>query len=306
MRCTSPRRSSPASCTRCSRRPRRSTSAPAARWSPGPPAPRRSAPGTPAGRSRSAGRPAVAPATSRANRFDALRADTDVFTTFEGDNHILLQLVAKGLLTDYSSRLRRPRPARHGPLRRRAGGRHRGRADRVHKLLERLKRRRTRRRRLGRRRPSSLDPEYQLAMFRWREEHMLAASPGGSRRGMDSELEPGRGVQPLPGPRHRRGPGARRAAGAGGVRRQGPGHRRTARTRPRSTCSATSTRCRRSRRDRGLVDGARPAVARRGPRRSAGRSTSCAARSGRSPRTWSTRSAYRRRCRRPRCSPRKR
>src|SRR6202008_3121374 len=38
-----------------------------------------------------------------ANRFDALRADTDVFTTFEGDNHILLQLVAKGLLTDFAS-----------------------------------------------------------------------------------------------------------------------------------------------------------------------------------------------------------
>ena len=38
-----------------------------------------------------------------ANRFDALRSDTDVFTTFEGDNHVLLQLVAKGLLTDYAS-----------------------------------------------------------------------------------------------------------------------------------------------------------------------------------------------------------
>ena len=37
------------------------------------------------------------------NRFAALKADTDVFTTFEGDNHVLLQLVAKGLLTDYSS-----------------------------------------------------------------------------------------------------------------------------------------------------------------------------------------------------------
>ena len=30
-----------------------------------------------------------------------LRADTDVFTTFEGDNTVLLQLVAKGLLTSY-------------------------------------------------------------------------------------------------------------------------------------------------------------------------------------------------------------
>lgn len=35
------------------------------------------------------------------NRLGALRADTDVFTTFEGDNTVLLQLVAKSLLTDY-------------------------------------------------------------------------------------------------------------------------------------------------------------------------------------------------------------
>jgi acyl-CoA oxidase len=35
------------------------------------------------------------------NRFGDLKADTEVFTTFEGDNTVLLQLVAKGLLTDY-------------------------------------------------------------------------------------------------------------------------------------------------------------------------------------------------------------
>jgi acyl-CoA oxidase len=35
------------------------------------------------------------------NRLPALKADTDVFTTFEGDNTVLLQLVAKGLLTNY-------------------------------------------------------------------------------------------------------------------------------------------------------------------------------------------------------------
>ncbi|MQA99786.1 MAG: acyl-CoA oxidase, partial [Actinobacteria bacterium] len=35
------------------------------------------------------------------NRLPQLKADTDVFTTFEGDNTVLLQLVAKGLLTDY-------------------------------------------------------------------------------------------------------------------------------------------------------------------------------------------------------------
>ena len=36
------------------------------------------------------------------NRLIELRADTDVFTTFEGDNHVLTQLVAKQLLTAYA------------------------------------------------------------------------------------------------------------------------------------------------------------------------------------------------------------
>jgi acyl-CoA oxidase len=36
------------------------------------------------------------------NRFADLKADTDVFTTFEGDNTVLLQLVSRGLLTEYS------------------------------------------------------------------------------------------------------------------------------------------------------------------------------------------------------------
>lgn len=36
------------------------------------------------------------------NRLTTLKGDTDVFTTFEGDNHVLLQLVAKELLTSYA------------------------------------------------------------------------------------------------------------------------------------------------------------------------------------------------------------
>lgn len=36
------------------------------------------------------------------NRLSVLRGDIDVFTTFEGDNHVLLQLVAKELLTSYA------------------------------------------------------------------------------------------------------------------------------------------------------------------------------------------------------------
>ncbi len=36
------------------------------------------------------------------NRFTSLRADMDVYATFEGDNNVLLQLVAKRLLADYA------------------------------------------------------------------------------------------------------------------------------------------------------------------------------------------------------------
>ncbi|TFB51764.1 acyl-CoA dehydrogenase [Cryobacterium tagatosivorans] len=39
-----------------------------------------------------------------ANRLVGLRADLDVYATFEGDNNVLLQLVAKRLLTDYSKK----------------------------------------------------------------------------------------------------------------------------------------------------------------------------------------------------------
>ncbi|HYB36072.1 MAG TPA: acyl-CoA dehydrogenase [Mycobacterium sp.] len=44
------------------------------------------------------------------NRLIALRADADVFTTFEGDNHVLTQLVAKELLTAYADDIRSMSP----------------------------------------------------------------------------------------------------------------------------------------------------------------------------------------------------
>jgi len=40
------------------------------------------------------------------NRLTLLRADMDVYATFEGDNNVLLQLVAKRLLTDYSRKFK--------------------------------------------------------------------------------------------------------------------------------------------------------------------------------------------------------
>ncbi len=36
------------------------------------------------------------------NRFGDLKADTDIFTTFEGDNTVLMQLLAKSLLTEFN------------------------------------------------------------------------------------------------------------------------------------------------------------------------------------------------------------
>ncbi|GJF09021.1 acyl-CoA oxidase [Mycolicibacterium cyprinidarum] len=44
------------------------------------------------------------------NRLIALKADTDVFTTFEGDNHVLMQLVAKQLLTEYADDIKSMSP----------------------------------------------------------------------------------------------------------------------------------------------------------------------------------------------------
>src|SRR5690606_33051206 len=40
------------------------------------------------------------------NRIVRLRADLDIYATFEGDNNVLLQLVAKRLLADYAKKYR--------------------------------------------------------------------------------------------------------------------------------------------------------------------------------------------------------
>jgi acyl-CoA oxidase len=124
------------------------------------------------------------------NRFAALKADTDVFTTFEGDNHVLLQLVAKGLLTDYSSEFEDM--DQFGMVRFVANLAVETVIERtnVHKLLERIKDVL----------PGGdqwdqeaglLDPDYQLAMLRFREEHMLAGVARRLKRGIDNKMNPG-------------------------------------------------------------------------------------------------------------------
>lgn len=124
------------------------------------------------------------------NRFAALKADTDVFTTFEGDNHVLLQLVAKGLLTDYASDFQDL--DQFGMVRFVAAMA----VDtiiertRVHSLVTRIKDVL----------PGGdewdqeaglLDPNYHLAMLRFREEHMLAGVARRLKRGVDDKQNPG-------------------------------------------------------------------------------------------------------------------
>ena len=124
------------------------------------------------------------------NRFAALKADTDVFTTFEGDNHVLLQLVAKGLLTDYSSEFEDM--DQFGMVRFVANLAVETVIEKTsaHKLFQRIKDAL----------PGGdqwdqeaglLDPNYQRAMLRFREEHMLGGVARRLKRGIDGGMNPG-------------------------------------------------------------------------------------------------------------------
>ena len=191
-------------------------------------------------------------------------ADTDVFTTFEGDNHVLLQLVAKGLLTDYASELRGPRPARHGPVRGRAGRRDRGRADQRAQAARADHGRAARRRRRWDQEAGLLDPDYQLAMLPLaRGAHARPAWPAGSSAAWTRGWTPARCSAACQDHVIARGPRPRRAAGARGVRRQDRGPARTATPGRAQPALRPATRSSTHRGRPGLVHGARPAVERR-------------------------------------------
>jgi acyl-CoA oxidase len=103
------------------------------------------------------------------NRLPALKADTDVFTTFEGDNTVLLQLLAKELLTGYRDHF--------GELD--LVGTTRFVADQaVETMVERVGARRLLQR-LRDATPTSsedgsiLDHDWQLDMIEWRARHVL-------------------------------------------------------------------------------------------------------------------------------------
>lgn len=125
------------------------------------------------------------------NRFAALKADTDVFTTFEGDNHVLLQLVAKGLLTDYASEFEDLDQL--GMVRFVAGLA----VDtvlektRAHQLLEQLRDLLPGGGDSWDTDAGLLDPNYHLAMLRFREEHLIGGVARRLKRGVDNGMNAG-------------------------------------------------------------------------------------------------------------------
>jgi len=117
------------------------------------------------------------------NRFAALKADTDVFTTFEGDNTVLLQLVAKGLLTEYGDEFGNLDTA--GMVRYLASTavetvieKTNGRVlwNRLRSVVPGLD---------GEPAEGVLDSDYHLAMLAGREEHMLAGVARRLKAGID-------------------------------------------------------------------------------------------------------------------------
>ena len=120
------------------------------------------------------------------NRLPQLKADTDVFTTFEGDNTVLFQLVAKTLLTNYRDEF--------GELD--SLGMVRFVADQfVETVIERTSARSIVQRLIdavpGREEDISvLDRGWQLSLFAWREKHMLDGVGRRMRRAMSDGVDP--------------------------------------------------------------------------------------------------------------------
>jgi acyl-CoA oxidase len=115
----------------------------------------------------------------KASRFAALKADTDVFTTFEGDNVVLLQLAAKNLLTDYKDQFGELDPL--GTAQFVAG-------QALGILTERIG--------LLRLIPGRddggdlLDRKTQLELFKWRHEHILAGVARRLKKGIGEGQDP--------------------------------------------------------------------------------------------------------------------
>jgi acyl-CoA oxidase len=119
------------------------------------------------------------------NQLAGLKADTDVFTTFEGDNTVLMQLVAKTLLTNYQ--------AEFGELD--TLGTVRFVADQfVEVVIERIGARGLVQRLIDAlpgidEDTNLLDRDYQLSLLGWREKHALEGVARRLRKGFEAERD---------------------------------------------------------------------------------------------------------------------
>lgn len=121
------------------------------------------------------------------NRFAELKADTDVFTTFEGDNTVLMQLVAKSLISEFQSDFGKLDPLETAGFL-------------TSQVLEQVVERASLRQLVerlsdvvpGREDDAGLyDVEYHAEMFRWREEHVLSGLMRRLRdRIQDQDMDP--------------------------------------------------------------------------------------------------------------------
>jgi acyl-CoA oxidase len=109
------------------------------------------------------------------NRFAALRADADLFTTFEGDNTVLMQLVAKALLTDYQQQFEEVKfPAVLTHLTRQAASAVAERNPIVTRLTDESHLR---------------DHEFQLGAFRYRESQLLVSAARRLKRRIEKGVD---------------------------------------------------------------------------------------------------------------------
>ncbi|MGZ0150483.1 acyl-CoA dehydrogenase family protein [Kribbella sp. WER1] len=124
------------------------------------------------------------------NRLATLKADTDVFTTFEGDNTVLLQLVAKGLLTDYRRSFGELDPL--GTARFVAAQAVEIAVEKaaLRPLIERLRDAVPNRSEAGDPDAGLRDDAYHSGLLRYREEHMLSGVARRLKGGIDAGDDP--------------------------------------------------------------------------------------------------------------------
>jgi acyl-CoA oxidase len=123
----------------------------------------------------------------RENRFAALKADSDVFTTFEGDNTVLLQLTAKNLLTDYRDQFGELDPLGTATFMASQVASQVAERTALRELLGRLGDQLLPGRDDQR---DLLDRATQIELFRWRHDHLLAGVARRLKAGIDAGRDP--------------------------------------------------------------------------------------------------------------------